>query len=247
MKRVPSGRPSPAMVVALIALFISLGGVSYGVASGSIDSREIRNNSVRSKDIKNSSVKSRDVHEGTLRSGDIRDREVRARDLADGAVGGRHVAPDALTGAHVDESRLGQVPSAGSAGDAALLDGIDSSAFMRSRSRLFDATDGLTLNFADNAPLLTLANLPPGQYLIMGRLQYDNDSPGGEAHNCKLSAPGESDTTEFLVGPDNDMGAILVPLQLAYTSGSTFSATISCNSSGDEDAASLSSVAVAVD
>ena len=235
------------MVVALIALFVSLGGVSYGVASGSIDSREIRNNSVRSKDIRNNSLLSRDVRDGALRSSDIREGEVRAGDLADRAVGGRHVAPDALSGAHVDESSLDPVPRAGSAGDAGLLDGIDSSAFMRTRSRLFEATAGLTLNFADDAPLLTLPNLPPGQYLIMGRLQYDNDSNAGEGHDCRLSVPGENDRAEFVVGPDSDMGAILVPLQLAYTSGSAFSATISCDSSGDEDAGNLSIVAVAVD
>ena len=94
------------------------------------------------------------------------------------------------------------------------------------------------MNFADNASLLTLANLPPGQYLIMGRLQYDNDSAGGEAHDCRLSAPGES---------DNDLAAVLVALQLAYTSASDFSATISCDSSGDEDTDNLSIVAVAVD
>jgi hypothetical protein len=54
-------RPSPAMVVALIALFSSLGGVSYAVATGSIDSREIRNNSVRGKDVRNGTLSSRDL------------------------------------------------------------------------------------------------------------------------------------------------------------------------------------------
>jgi hypothetical protein len=33
-------RPSPALIVACLALFLSLGGVSYGVATGFIDSRE---------------------------------------------------------------------------------------------------------------------------------------------------------------------------------------------------------------
>jgi hypothetical protein len=54
-------RPSPAMVVALIALFVALGGVSYGVATGSIDSREIKNNTVRGKDIRNRTIRFRDV------------------------------------------------------------------------------------------------------------------------------------------------------------------------------------------
>ena len=45
--------PSPAMVIALIALFVSMGGVSYGLATGVIDSREIQDNSVRSRDVRN--------------------------------------------------------------------------------------------------------------------------------------------------------------------------------------------------
>lgn len=54
-------RPSAAMVVALIALFLSLGGVSYGLATGSIDSREIRNNTIRGKDIRDGTIRFRDV------------------------------------------------------------------------------------------------------------------------------------------------------------------------------------------
>jgi hypothetical protein len=42
--------PTYANVVASIALFIALGGTSYGLATGSIGSREIKNNSVRSDD-----------------------------------------------------------------------------------------------------------------------------------------------------------------------------------------------------
>src|SRR3954463_15610249 len=65
-KRLNAYRPSPAMVVALLALFVSLGGVSYGVASGSIDSREIKNSTIRSKDIRNRTVQSKDVKKNGL-------------------------------------------------------------------------------------------------------------------------------------------------------------------------------------
>ncbi len=49
-------RPSPAMVVACIALFASMGGVSYGVATGFINSREIKNNTIRGKDVRNGAL-----------------------------------------------------------------------------------------------------------------------------------------------------------------------------------------------
>ena len=43
-------------ILGLIALFVALGGTSYAVATGSIDSRELKNNTVRSKDIRNNVV-----------------------------------------------------------------------------------------------------------------------------------------------------------------------------------------------
>jgi hypothetical protein len=60
------------MAVALTALFLALGGVSYGLAVGSIGSREIKNNSVRSVDIRNNDVRSQDVRNGSLLATDFR-------------------------------------------------------------------------------------------------------------------------------------------------------------------------------
>jgi hypothetical protein len=101
-------RPSPALVIACVALFVSLGGVSYGVATGFIDSREIQNNTIRSKDVRNS----------TLRTQDIRNNEVRGFDIRNSSIQGRDVAFNTLTGADVEESSLGKVPSATAADSA---------------------------------------------------------------------------------------------------------------------------------
>lgn len=98
-------RPSPALLIACLALFISLGGVSYGVATGFIDSREIRNNTIRTQDLRNNDVRGKDIRNST--------------------IGGRDVAFNTLTGADINESRLGKVP------DADTVDGLDSGAFLR--------------------------------------------------------------------------------------------------------------------
>lgn len=71
-------KPSPAMVVACLALFIALGGVSYGVATGSIDGREIKNNSVASKDLRNNSATTADIKNGSLLRGDFRSGQLPA-------------------------------------------------------------------------------------------------------------------------------------------------------------------------
>jgi hypothetical protein len=83
-----AGRQAPSMIVALLALFLSLGGVSYGVATGSIGSRDIKDNTVRGKD--------------------VRDRSLSGKDVKDNSLGG----------GQVNEGKLGQVPSAASADSA---------------------------------------------------------------------------------------------------------------------------------
>ena len=95
-------RPSPAMLVASLALFVSLSGVSYGVATGFIDSREIKNNEVRSIDIRNNEVRTRD----------LRNNEVRGIDIRNSTVQGRDIALNTVTGDDVREDTLQKVPSA---------------------------------------------------------------------------------------------------------------------------------------
>lgn len=58
--------PSPAMVVAATALFLSLGGVSYGLATGVIDGREIRNNTITFKDVRKDRLGGGSIKESTL-------------------------------------------------------------------------------------------------------------------------------------------------------------------------------------
>jgi hypothetical protein len=107
-------RPSPAMIVALAALFVSLSGVSYGVATGFIDSREIKNNEVRSVDIRNNQVRTRD----------LRNNEVRGIDIRNSTVQGRDIALNTVTGDDVREDTLQKVPSALLADSATKADSV---------------------------------------------------------------------------------------------------------------------------
>jgi hypothetical protein len=83
---------SPAMLVALAALAVSLGGTSYAVT-------KLPKNSVGSAQLKANAVTS---------------AKLKAR-----AVTGAKLAPDTLTGAHVNEATLGKVAAAQTADRAA--------------------------------------------------------------------------------------------------------------------------------
>jgi hypothetical protein len=97
-------------------LFVSLGGVSYGVATGSIDSRELKNNTVRSKDIRNNQVTGRDIRRGGVFGSDVHNSSVTGTDVKN----------DSLTGKDVLESSLGTVPSASAANRANSAGAVDS-------------------------------------------------------------------------------------------------------------------------
>ena len=72
-------RPSPAMVVASTALFISMGGVSYGVATGSIDGREIKNRSITNRDFKDGTLRGNEAKPNGFGGGAIKESSPRVR------------------------------------------------------------------------------------------------------------------------------------------------------------------------
>lgn len=99
MNRLLRHRPSPAMVVASIALAVALGGTSYAAIT-------LPKNSVGTKQLKKNAVK-------------------RSK-IAAKAVNGSKVAADSLTGANILESSLSPVPSATKATNATHATSADS-------------------------------------------------------------------------------------------------------------------------
>jgi hypothetical protein len=140
-------RPSPAMIVALVALFVSLSGVSYGVATGFIDSREIKNNEVRSIDIRNNEIRTKD----------LRNNEIRGIDIRNSTIQGRDIGVNTITGVDIKEDTLQQVPSALLADSATKAD----SAGSLDDFKIVDTT------MATGAPQVTLAT--NGSLTLLGR------------------------------------------------------------------------------
>src|SRR3954471_4455337 len=65
-------RPSPAMVVALVALFVAMGGTSYAafkLPKNSVGSKQIKANAVNSGKVANGSLLKRDFKAGQLPAG----------------------------------------------------------------------------------------------------------------------------------------------------------------------------------
>jgi hypothetical protein len=99
-------RTSPSMAVAMIALFVSLGGVSWAVATGSIGSKAVKDNSIQGRDVRDETLESRDVVNGGLQSRDVRDGALRGVDINDRSLGGVDLASNTLGDREIDETKL---------------------------------------------------------------------------------------------------------------------------------------------
>ena len=147
-------RVSPATALAGIALFVSLGGVSYGVARDSIDSREIKNGTVQSRDVRDGSLQGRDIANGSLLGRDVKDGVLSGKDLRDGSLSGPDLAANAVGDREVDETQL----------DLNRLGGVSATRYVKNVERVETrtATNAVTPKVAPPA------RCPHGKRLIGG-------------------------------------------------------------------------------
>jgi hypothetical protein len=83
------GRPSPAMVVACVALIVALGGTGYAATQlppKSVGQKQLRNGAVGNLQIRDGAITRGKLHGDAITSSAIRNREVRAQDLAKGIL-----------------------------------------------------------------------------------------------------------------------------------------------------------------
>jgi hypothetical protein len=117
--RVRLRRPSPAMVVACLALVLAMGGTTWAVTSLPVDS--VGSAQLRTGAVSNAKLGSRSVTSAKLRARSVTPTKV-GIDAVDGgkvrngSLTGTDLKNNTLTGKQVAESKLGIVPSAAKAG-----------------------------------------------------------------------------------------------------------------------------------
>ncbi len=102
-------RPSPGTVIAVVALFVALGGTAEALHG---------HNSVKSDDIANGAVKGKDIAANAVKSGKIKKSEVKGSDIGAGAVGSAELRSRA-----VSPAKTGVVKAAGTASSNATTAG----------------------------------------------------------------------------------------------------------------------------
>ncbi len=168
LAKLRSHRPSPAMAVASVALFVALGGTSYAVATGSIDSREIKDSTILSKDIQNNSVHGKDVRNSTVSSGDVASNSLIGGDVRENSLSGSDIAPNAVSG---DELQANAVSA-----DEIQPNSIDGDELKDGGVRAADLSEALfnpvvrvsKETVPNNTTITELATCPPGERAIAG-------------------------------------------------------------------------------
>jgi hypothetical protein len=109
-------RPSPAMIVALIALFVALGGPAQArklldgsaLRKGSVTGRAIKDHSLAKADLTTAAVRSLTATPAnSVGSAQIIDGQVTAPDLGANAVGATQLAPGAVTASKLAADSVG--------------------------------------------------------------------------------------------------------------------------------------------
>ena len=195
-------RPSPSMVVALIALFVSLGGVSFGAAT-LISGKQIKNNTVGTKDLKNNDIRGKDVRTNTLTGSDIR------------------------------ESKLGKVPIATNADNAARLGGTAAGDFAKSTDILHATVNtsaaGGTLVHGRGAT--AVARIALGFYRVTFNRDVSNctwQATAGRSTDAGVSDFNATPRGAPAPGTVNDVGVVIWNQAGNQIDGPSFFLTVFC-------------------
>ena len=95
-------RPSPALVIAFVALFAAIGGTSIALpGKNSVDGNDLRKNVVKNKNIKKNAVTGAKIKRNAVAASEIKDGGVGEPELRNGAVTGAKIANNTVTAGNV--------------------------------------------------------------------------------------------------------------------------------------------------
>lgn len=228
MSRISKLRPSPAVIVAVVALVFAVSGVAVALPG---------KNSVASKDIKKNAVTAAKIKNGA----------VTEPKLGDGAVGTSKIGNDAVTGAKVNEGTLGKVPSATTADTAAKATTADNAikfdgrTLAQVRPVLVGVKDD-DLQGLDDTAFETVAGvnitIPTGgaDVLVTATVELDNNGAGQAGGACRLRYNGSLTGNAVNVTMSSGFNVSVALSAFANNSGAgTRQALVECQGSIADD------------
>ena len=172
--------PSPAMIVACVALFIALGGTSYAatkLAANSVGSKQIKSNAVTTAKIKGNAVTTAKIKNGAVTTAKLPDGAVTTAKLPDGAV----TTAKIIDGA-VSTTKFAAIPGARVRSNA--TQPINSSTLT---PLTFNTVDQNTGGVFDVAQPTRLTAPVAGTYVITASVSWSNSAAGFRELHIRLN------------------------------------------------------------
>lgn len=171
-------KPSPAVVVASVALFVALGGGAYaGVALNQVRSANIKNGEVKTADLGNFAVTSLKIANSSVKSNKLRAGAVGTAALTDGGVANADIAAGAVTPAKiagVPTARVGNNANVAVPGNAAFT-------VIPMNAETFDAT---AMHRTDvDTSRITVATA--GVYVVTTHITWEANQVGARELNLR--------------------------------------------------------------
>jgi len=163
MKRLKVRGPSPAMVVALVALVLSLAGTAF--AAVKIGTNSLKNSAVTTKKLKNRAVTGAKLAEGSVSAAKLAEGAVTSEKLANGAVGTGKLAEAAVTAPKLAASERSEGFATSQPGQIALT--------------------------AATSTTIASLNLPAGgSYIVIATAELGNNAATANLVGCQLRENG---------------------------------------------------------
>lgn len=228
MRKLLGRRPSPAMVVACIALLVALGGTSIAavsqVANNSVGAAQLKSNAVTTPKIKNNAVTGPKIASNAVAAAKIASNAVGSAKIATNAVTGAKIAANAVTSDKVQDGSLAAADFATGAIPA------PSNAYARFLNGPVPVASAVT-----EATSLSIPQ--PGNYVIVAKAVAD----GFGTVTCRLVAAGDTDESAANV---NDASPMPISLLVVHNFTAAGTVAFQCGRSGAL-AATVSNVKIA--
>jgi hypothetical protein len=180
MKRIP--RITSSHLIAMLALFVALGGTAgaagvklitgSGIKNGSLTGVDIKRGSITGKQLRNGSITGLDIRDGTLRSTDFS-----AADLAQ------------LVGAKGNTGATGAQGPAGAKGDTGAI-GPQGATGAPATLQSVNTTGSDISGYQNGDAILTITAGAPGYYLAIASGTVTNTGPNDDYLNCGFDVSG---------------------------------------------------------
>jgi hypothetical protein len=222
-------RPSPARVVAIIALVVACAGTA--TAAGVVL-------------IKSSSQ----VKAGSLNGTDLRATSITNRNLGTGAVNGRAIKAGSVTASSIKQGAVGTDQLAAGVRSALSAQGFTATESVRK--------DGPSAANGGAAKVATLQGLAPGTYTVIAKVimsplqasgglvgELTKDAKTGNAR-CTLNGAGDTDEAAVPVGTPYALYANTLNLQMTRTLGAPADIALTCEANVAWKASNASIIAL---